>query len=101
MQTTTIALPPGPIGPDKINGGTFQITGTTKVKGSPNAPVGVRVICAELTSCRAVMQAWSNPQTGEYVLKKIKPGVYYTLAFDHTGVYNGVVATGIVAEPMP
>jgi hypothetical protein len=101
MLALTIPHPTAPVGKDKIKGGNHRIIGTVKVVGLPATPVARRVLCCETESGTPMHQQWSDPLTGAYSFTNIKPGSYYVIAFDHTGVHNGVVATGVAAEPMP
>lgn len=85
-----------------IDGGLLQITGTTKLIGSPtNLPVRRRVRLHDQRSGRVVQEMWSNAATGSYSFKNLRPGTYYVTAFDHTGAYGGVIETDITPEPMP
>lgn len=82
--------------------GLLQITGTTKVIGSPdNLPVRRRVRLHEQRSGRLVREVWSDSATGAYTFVKLRAGTYYVVAFDHTGAYSGVIETDITPEPMP
>jgi hypothetical protein len=82
-----------------VNGrwaGQYKITGTTKNKSSPsNLPVGRRVRLHDQNSGEVVQETWSDEVTGVYSFDYISNGVFYITAFDHTGNYNGVIATGI------
>jgi hypothetical protein len=81
------------------DGGVLQITGTTKVIGSPaNVPVRRRVRLHEQRSGRLVREVWSDAATGAYAFTKLRAGTYYVTAFDHTGAYGGVIETDLVPE---
>lgn len=67
--------------------GTYTVTGTTKIKGSPDAPTKARVYlwaCA-LPSGRLVelvRDTWSDPATGVYSFPQMDGrGQYATIAF--------------------
>lgn len=82
--------------------GYFRVPGTTKNKANPaNLPVRRRVRLHFQLTGRIVREAWSDSATGEYAFDYISAGVYYVVAFDHTGERGGVIETDIVAEPMP
>lgn len=81
--------------------GAFQITGTTKNTGSPATPVRRRVRLHEQLTGALVRETWSDAATGAYVFGHVRAGVYYVTAFDHTGLYGGVIETDVIAEPMP
>lgn len=46
-------------------------------------------------------EEWSDPSTGDVPMSHLPSGMYYMVAFDHTGAFGGVVETDIVAEAMP
>lgn len=74
--------------------------GTTSVAGTPNAPVRRRVRLHDQSSGRPVREMWSHPDTGAYRFHNLAAGVYYVVAFDHTGAFSGVIETDIVV-PAP
>ena len=82
-------------------GGNLKIVGTTKVKGAPDSPVRRRVSLHDQSTGLLVRSQWSDAVTGAYLFDLIKPGVYYVVSFDHTGLHNGVIATGVVPELIP
>jgi hypothetical protein len=86
--------------PDGVYGGAYKVTGTTKVKATPHAPVSRRVRLHDQLTGLVVREQWSQAVTGEYRFERIRSGVFYVVALDHTGAYNGVIATGVAAEPM-
>jgi hypothetical protein len=90
-----------PSGTDVEDGGTYRITGTTKVKGTPDAPVHRRVRLHDQFSGRVVREQWSDAVTGAYAFERIRRGVFYVTSFDHTGIYNAVIASNVSSEPMP
>ena len=75
----------------------------TDVAGTPaNAPVGPRrVRLHEQSTGRLMREEWSDPSTGDVPMSHLPAGMYYMVAFDHTGAFGGVVETDIVAEAMP
>lgn len=89
---------------DVVDGGRFKVTGNTEristPAGSANVPVSRRVRLHDQLTGKLVRETWSYAGTGNYVFDRIRAGVFYVVAFDHTGAYNGVIATGVASEPM-
>lgn len=80
---------------DAVFGGALQIVGTTANRASPaNVPVSRRVVLLEQRSHVVVAQVWSDA-AGNYAFANVRDGVYYAVGFDHTGQFNGVVATDL------
>lgn len=90
-----------PVTVDLKNAGSYRITGTTKNTGTPPVPVGRLVRLHDQRSGEIVRQVWSDATTGAYSFDRIRPGVFYVVSFDHTGLYNGVIETDVTAEAMP
>lgn len=90
-----------PSGTDFQDGGAYRVTGTTKVKGTPDVAVSRRVLLIDQLSGRLVRAQWSTAGTGAYAFDRIRLGVFFVVSFDHTGVHNGVIATGVTPESMP
>ena len=90
-----------PVTVDLKNAGSYRITGTTKNTGTPPVPVGRLVRLHDQKTGEIVRQAWSDATTGAYSFDHIRPGVFYVVSFDHTGLYNGAIETDVTAEPMP
>ena len=84
-----------------IDAGGYRLTGDTVNTGTPETPVRRRVRLHEQTTGRPVADVWSHAATGVYAFNHIAPGTYYVTSFDHTGQYNGVIQTDVIAEPMP
>lgn len=82
---------------DDIDGGTFSISGTVYLKGPPQVPASRRVRLHDYYSGRPVREVLSDVATGAYLFEQIKPGLYYVVAFDHTGAYNAVIKDRIQA----
>jgi hypothetical protein len=85
---------------DTQDGGKFKVQGTTKVKGTPDFVVSRLVRLHDQLSGRVVRAQWSQAGTGDYLFDRIRSGVFYVVAFDHTGQYNGVIATAVASELM-
>ena len=81
--------------------GALRIVGTTKNTGTPELPVRRRVRLHEQAPGRPVADTWSDAATGAYAFNNLAAGTYYVTAFDHTGIYNGVIATSVIPTPMP
>lgn len=81
---------------DVVDGGAFSISGNVYVKGPPQVPAIRRVRLHDWASGRPVREAWSAVD-GAYSFTKIRPGLYYVVAFDHTGTYNAVIKDRIQA----
>jgi nicotinamide riboside kinase len=70
--------------------------GTTKVTGSPATPVRRFVRLHNQETGKLIREQWSNAVTGQYQFRHLAAGRYYVVAFDHTGAYNGEIATDVV-----
>ncbi len=81
--------------------GRHRVAGTTRNTGTPPTPVRRRVRLHRQSDGLLVKETWSAAATGEYVFDFVAAGTYYVTAFDHTGLYGGVIETDVVAEPMP
>lgn len=78
-------------------GGNGRIVGTVKNKGTPDVPVHRRVRLYLDRDGLPVDETWSDSVTGAYAFEHLDEAHKYTvLAYDHTGEFNGVVATGVV-----
>ncbi len=89
---------------DLVEGGSFKVSGTTKristPLGSADVPVSRQVRLHDQLTGKLIRIKWSDAGTGNYVFERIRAGVFYVVSFDHTGQYNGVIATSVAAEPM-
>lgn len=86
---------------DVEDGGRYRVTGTTKNKNLPtDLPVSRYVRLHDAVSGRVIRAQWSQEGTGNYSFERIRKGVFYVCSFDHTGQYNGVIATGVASELM-
>lgn len=87
---------------DVSYGGGGRVSGTIKVKGTPNAPVSRRVRLIRDIDAVCVGETWSDPVTGAYEFTLVDRRVTYTaLAYDYTEVFRAVAADRLVAEAMP
>lgn len=64
--------------------------------GTPNTPVHRRVRLHDQVTGKPLREVWSNPVTGAWQFTGIRAGTFFVVAFDHTGQYNGEIATDIV-----
>ena len=85
---------------DVFDGGNFKVVGTTKNTGTPNMPVKRLVRLYDGLTGRLLRAQWSNATTGIYRFERIRKGVFFVTSEDYTGLYNGVIATGVASEPM-
>lgn len=95
---------------DALAGGTGYLEGTTKVAGTPDAPVSRRVHLIVQLSPRAELvlpgfisrSVWSDPVTGAWRFDYIKASAKFAaIAYDHTGVNDPVAKVGLVPTPLP
>lgn len=87
-------------GLDVFDGGNYKITGTVKVKGSPDEPVFRKVVLHDQISSRAVRSQWTIAATGAYSFTGITNGLFYVVAFDHLKNYRAVIADRVASEVM-
>lgn len=87
----THRVAPAPLRFDAIDGGDKTISGTVYLKGPPQVVAARRVRLHERLTGRPVRETWSRPADGFYEFTKIRAGIYYVVAFDHTDTYNAVV----------
>ena len=81
--------------------GAFQLPGgTTKRTGSPDTPGSHLVHLHKQKNGRLLAAKWSDPVTGAYQFKFVEEGVFYVIAFDHTGAFSGETETDIASVPM-
>ena len=80
-------------------GGLGAIYGTTKTKGSPNAPTKARVVLAHQRSKLPVRETWSDPVTGYFEFRGIDVNQQFlTLAEDVDGNFRPVAANRLTPE---
>lgn len=83
-------------------GGTGKITGTTKIKGTPNTPVSRRVRLYNDRDGNLVSEQWSDATTGAYSFLNVATSLTYTvIAYDQTHSFRAVVADNLTPDPMP
>jgi hypothetical protein len=54
-------------------------------------PAARRVLLHDRVNGLPIRETWSDAQTGAYTFERIRPGLFYVVAFDHTGNYNAVI----------
>lgn len=76
-----------------------RITGTVKIKGTPDYPVSRRVRLYRELDGALVAQTFSDPITGEYEFDGVNVSLRYTaLAYDHTYNFRAVVSDNLTPE---
>lgn len=83
---------------DGADSGPLSISGTVAIDDTPDIPVRRRVRLHDKTTGRLVRETWSDPVTGAYAFEKLRDGLYYVTAFDHTGNHNAVIKDAIRPE---
>jgi hypothetical protein len=81
--------------------GIYMVYGTVKNTGTPNFPVFRRLRLHDSHSGNLVQETWSDAITGDYNFRYLADRSYYVVSFDHTGQYNGVIATDVPRILMP
>ena len=80
-------------------GGQGTVYGTTKTKGTPNAPTKARVVLLHQRSKLPVRETWSDPVTGAFVFSGIDTSQQFlALAEDAAGHFRPVVANRLTPE---
>ena len=84
---------------DIEHGGPGTIYGTTKTKGTPNAPTKARVVLQHQRSKLPVRETWSDPVTGYFAFTGIDTNQQFlTLAEDAAGNFRPVAANRLTPE---
>ncbi|MBR7793774.1 LamG domain-containing protein [Undibacterium sp. FT147W] len=84
---------------DLYFGGNGKITGTTKVKGTPDYAVHRRVRLLRDIDGRIVRETWSDPVTGAYTFNNISSAIKYTvIAYDYNHQFKAVIADNLTAD---
>ena len=96
---STLSAPGLLLARDTEFGGPGTIYGTTKTKGTPNAPTKARVVLLHQRSKLPVRETWSNPVTGYFEFRGIDVNQQFlTLAEDADGTYRPVAANRLTPE---
>lgn len=76
--------------------GVGRVKGTTKDKGTPNAPVSERVRLYRERDGLLIREIWSTPITGAYSFDYVDEVETYTvISYDHDKSFRAVVADGL------
>lgn len=87
---------------DMAWGGKGQVSGTVKVKGSPNFPKYARTRLFNEIDGTMIREQWSNPLTGAYSFDNVDERLRYTVvAYDHDHNFRAVVADNLTPSLMP
>src|SRR5574337_80430 len=83
-------------------GGLGRISGTVKVKGSPNYAVARQVILFVEPQFVPLASVWSDPATGEYTFDYLDPTLkYMVVSIDYPNNFRAVLADNLSPTPMP
>lgn len=87
---------------DSYFGGTGRISGTTKVKGTPNYAIRRKVRLHRESDGAVAGEVWSDPATGAYAFNNVSTQYKYTvIAYDYEHNYRAVIADNLTPDPMP
>jgi hypothetical protein len=78
---------------DVLDSGNYRIYGYAKV--FPDNPTKAKIILFDQPSNRVVRQTFSDPITGYFEFSYIRNGMFYAIAQDLTGTYNGEIFTDL------
>ena len=78
---------------DAYDQGKYKIFGYVKV--FPDNPTMAKVTLFDQVSHRVMRQVYSNPITGYFEFNYIRNGMFYAIAEDITGTYNGEIFTDL------
>lgn len=82
--------------------GTGRVSGTTKVKGTPDYAVRRMVRLFREKDGTKVREQWSNATTGAYSFDYIDINEKYTVvSYDYQHNFRAVIADNITPDPMP
>lgn len=80
-------------------GGAGVLTGTVKVKGSPNYPVARPVRLFRDRDAVCVGEVWSDPTTGAYQFVDLDPSERYTaMALDYVHTFRAAVGDNLPVD---
>lgn len=87
---------------DAVWGGAGRVSGTTKVKGTPNYAVRRKVRLHRDVDGMLVREQWSNATSGAYSFDSIDATKKYTvITYDYEHNFRAVIADNITPDPMP
>ena len=82
---------------DPLDSGPLAISGTVKIKDSPDIPVARRVRLFEHATGRLVREVWSGAN-GAYSIPRLKDNLYFLVSHDHTLQDNAAIKDRIRPE---
>ncbi len=87
---------------DVYDGGTGRVSGTTKVKGTPDYAVHRKVRLHRELDGRLIREQWSDPTTGAYSFDNVDATIKYTVVtFDYLHNFRAVIADNLTPDAMP
>lgn len=87
---------------DVEHGGRGRVSGTVKVKGTPDYAVRRRVRLIRDRDGKLIREMWSDATTGAYQFDYVDERERYTvLAYDYTQAFRAVVADNLTPEIIP
>lgn len=102
FSSVTQKLAPPPVSLlDAQHGGTGKIPGVVNIDDTPDYPVRRKVWLVRMRDAMVIRETWSDATTGAYLFTNIdRSQKYAVIAFDHTHVFNAVIADNITPEAM-
>lgn len=87
---------------DIYHGGRGRVSGTVKVKGTPDYAVRRRVRLIRDRDGKMIREMWSDATTGAYQFDYVDERERYTvLAYDYSQAFRAVVADNLLPEVIP
>lgn len=87
---------------DIYHGGNGRVSGTVKIKGTPDYAVRRRVRLIRDRDGKMIREMWSNATTGAYQFDYVDERERYTvLAYDYAQNFRAVVADNLTPEIIP
>ncbi len=86
---------------DVYFGGTGKVRFDTAIDDDPDLPVSRKTWLVRTRDAQVIREQWSDPVTGEGVFLNVDTTEKYAvIAFDHTHLFNAVIADNITPEAM-
>lgn len=87
---------------DVYYGGRGRVSGTVKIKGTPNYAVHRHVVLHRQRDNVAIRSMWSDKTTGEYQFDFVDPAErYYVVSFDYEHNFRAVIADNLTPDLIP
>lgn len=84
---------------DAIHGGNGRISGTVKIKGTPNYAVHRKVRLFRELDGMLIREIWSDPTTGAYSFDYVSTAYRYTVvSYDYQHNFRAIVADNLTPE---